>query len=513
MNYDIIFIIGEPFFDSPLCGAAILTRLLEKKGYSVGIIEMPLREEDIKKLGKPNLFFGVTSGSIDSMVRNYTPLKKLRSEDEHLDYHEPVPDRAVIVYSNWIRRFFKESIIVLGGTEASLRRFVHYDYWDNKLRKPILCDSRASILAYGSAEKQILEISARIKNNKPFNGIEGTCILSTEKPGDFIELPSFTEVSNSKESFCDLQNKLTNTQNLAQKIDNRYMLQYKSPIYETKDLDEYYELPFSRKAPTSYLRGFEFSVVTHRGCIGECSFCALPLMQGNIIISRSEKSILTEIEAISRLPHFKGNIDDMGGPSANMYGMDCNLCEKICLSCQKLDRSNKRFISLLRKARSVKGVNNVYIRSGIRYDLASPELIQELKYHIFDTLRISPEHVNKSVLKLMNKDYGNLQKFIFDFNKTGKELSFYFMTAHPGSGMKEAEELALFIKKLKNADAVQLFTPTPMTVSTCMYYTSMDPKSKKNVYVPYTYREKKEQKRVIFGVYKQKIYNDSSPNL
>jgi len=268
MEFDIIFIIGETFFDSPLCGTAILKRLLEKYGYTVGVIELPQKEEEIKKLGKPKLFFGVSSGSMDSMVRNYTPLKKLRCEDEHQDYIEQVPDRAVIVYSNWIKRFFKDSIIVLGGTEASLRRFIHYDYWDNKLRKPILCDSRANILAYGSAEKQILEIAAKIKNHESLQGILGTCILSTEKPKDFIGLPSYDEVMISKERFCDMQILLNNTKNIAQKIDNRYVLQYKSPLYTSHDLDEYYELQFTRSSTPKHLRGFDFSVVSHRGCIG-----------------------------------------------------------------------------------------------------------------------------------------------------------------------------------------------------------------------------------------------------
>lgn len=514
MQYDIIFVTGEIFFDHPLSGIAILKRLLEKHGYSVGIIEQPKKEDDIKKLGKPNLFFGVSSGSIDSMVRNYTPLKKKREEDKYADYFETVPDRAVIVYSNWIKKNFKDSIIVLGGTEASLRRFVHYDYWDNKLRKPILFDSRADILAYGMAEKQILEIAERVKKLKAdeqkfLEGINGTCVISKEKPAGFIELPSFDEVSKSKEKFCEMQNMFSNNRNLCQKIDNRYVVQYKMPKYTSKDLDEYYELPFTRMIPTKHLRGFEFSVVTHRGCIGECNFCSLNMMQGNKIISRSEESILKEIKNMTKLTYFKGNIDDLGGPSANMYGMDCLLadkCEKSCISCHKLDRSQKKLISLMKKARAIPGIRNVYVRSGIRYDMVTPEYLKELvEYHIPGSLKIAPEHVDKNVLNLMNKDFGDINNFLNEFGdtnkKTGKraKLSFYFMTAHPGSGMKEARELAGSIKYLENAESVQIFTPTPMTISTCMYYTSIDPKSKKKVYVPYTYNEKKEQKRAIFG--------------
>ncbi len=472
MKYDIILVVGELYFDHPLCGTAIIKRLLEKHGYEVGLIEMPQNEDDIKQLGKPKLFFGISSGSIDSMVRNYTPLKKLRKDDKNLNYNESVPDRAVIVFCNWLRKNFKDSLLVIGGTEATLRRFVHYDYWENRLRKPILFDSRADLLVYGCAEKQLLEIAERIKNStveikKNLQGIQGTCIILTEKPEGFAELPSYGEVSNSKEKFCSMQNMLSNRKNLAQRIDNRYIIQHKSPVYTSKELDEYYELPFTRKTPSKHLRGFEFSVVTHRGCIGECNFCSLNLTQGNRIISRSEESILREIEKITHLPYFKGNIDDLGGPSADMYGMDCSnsdKCEKSCINCKKLDRTNQRIINLLRKAKKIKGVYHVYIRSGIRYDLASPEYLKEIAdFHIFDKLRIAPEHVDKKILKLMNKDHGNLNEFIrrFKQTKTKKDLTFYFMAAHPGSGMKEAKELAQAIKRLKNTESVQLFIPEP----------------------------------------------------
>jgi len=500
MQYDIIFISGEAYFDHPLCGIAIIKRLLEKQGYKIGIIEMPKKEEEIISLGEPKLFFGVSSGGIDSMVRNYTPLKKLRSEDPHLDYKEEVPDRAVIVYCNWIRKNFKDVKIVLGGTEASLRRFVHYDYWDNNLRKPILFDSRADILAYGNAEKQTLEIAERLKIGRDLTGVRGTCIISKERPHGFLFLPSFDDVSKSKERFCDMQNMFTNTDNLAQKIDNRYVLQYKSPIYTSKDLDEYYELPFARKIPGKHMQGFEFSVVTHRGCIGGCNFCSLKLLQGDKIISRSEESIIREIKNITKMKAFRGNIDDFGGPSANMYGMDCYRCKNACIDCSKLVRNNERLIRLLRRVREIKGVKKVFIRSGIRYDLCSPDYLKELiDHHIFETLRIAPEHVNRKVLSLMNKDKGDVFKFISDFKRLskGKQLSFYFMTAHPGSSMKEAEELADAVSRLKNAETVQVFTPTPMTVSTCMYYTGIDPVTRRKVYVPYTYSEKKMQKRVV----------------
>lgn len=510
-SYDVIFVLGERYFDHPLCGVAILRKLLEKYGYTVAVIEQPQKPTDIMKFGKPKLFFGVSSGGIDSMVRNYTSLNRPREKDEILKYEKRIPDRADLVYCNWLRQYFKDSCIVLGGTEATLRRFTHYDYWQNGLRKPIIMDSRADIVCYGMAEKQMLEIASRIREKKDLFGIEGTCIKSRELPVSFksqkfVLLPSHEEVSGdnqiAREKFCDMQNLLTNWQNLAEKIDNFYILQFKSPDYISEDLDEYYELPFSRKIKVPYLKGFEFSIVTHRGCIGNCNFCSLRLTAGDKIISRSEDSIVREVEYMKTLPHFKGIIDDFGGPSANMYGMDCAKkkdCSGDCINCKNLDKSHERLIHLLKTVRNISGVKKVFIRSGVRYDLATPEYIKEIaKNHISGKLKIAPEHVSETVLGLMNKKRGNLDKFIEEFNKLGcGELSFYFMTGHPGSTMKEAQELANKIKKLKNAESVQIFTPTPMTVSTCMYYTGLDPKTKKKIYVPHSFVEKKEQKRIL----------------
>ena len=494
-EYDIIFILGEKYFDHPFCGVAILRKLLEKYGYNCAVIEMPQNADEVMKFGKPKLFFGVSSGGVDSMVRNYTALNRPREKDELLAYEKMIPDRADIVYSNWVRQKYKNTPIVLGGTEATLRRFTHYDFWQNSLRKSILFDSRADILVFGAGEKQIIEIADRLDEGQNLIGIAGTCIKYRELPKEFqdspfIELPTNEEVMASKEKFCDMQNLLSNSSNLAQKNENFYILQYKSPVYSSADLDEYYELPFSRKVKVPYMKGFEFSVVTHRGCIGNCNFCSLRLTMGDKIISRSEESILKEIEYITRLPHFNGIIDDFGGPSANMYGIDFD---------KDLNKSHMRLVNLLRRARTIPGVKKIFIRSGVRYDLATPEYIAEIaKHHISGKLKIAPEHVNKDVLNLMNKNHGNLDKFISDFNKLGcGELSFYFMTGHPGSSMKEAQELAEKIKHLKNAESVQIFTPTPMTVSTCMYYTGLDPRTKNKVYVPYTFSEKKEQKRIL----------------
>jgi radical SAM superfamily enzyme YgiQ (UPF0313 family) len=527
-EYDIIFIAGEKFADHPLSGVGILKRLLEKYGYSVAVIDACMNEKEVSRFGKPKLFFGVSAGSVDSMVRNYTPLKKSRAEDSKIKFTPTSPDRAVTVYCNWIKKYFKESKIVVGGVESSLRRFSHYDYWDNSIRKSILFDSRADILVYGPGEKQILEIASRIKNGKELDGILGTCIRTRELPEGFTEMPSHEEVSSSNKKFCEMQNLLSNKKNLAQKNGNFYVLQYKSPEYTPKDLDEYYELPFTRNVGNiPELHGFDFSVVTHRGCIGNCNFCSLRLMAGDKIVSRSEESIIREIKYITTLPNFKGNIDDFGGPSANMYGMDCKVsysCEKACIECTSLDKSHKRLIELLRKVRQIpkekfvktnfsqklqtshkenftkfSKVKKVFVRSGVRYDLVNPEYLKELvEHHVSGKLKIAPEHVSEDVLKMMNKNRGDLNKFMNDFKKIGKgELAFYFMTSHPGTTEKDAEILAEKLKTLKNCESVQTFTPTPMTVSTCMYYTECDPITGKKIYVPKTYKEKKDQKRVL----------------
>jgi uncharacterized radical SAM protein YgiQ len=313
-----------------------------------------------------------------------------------------------------------------------------------------------------------------------------------------LVIPSHEEVCSSKEKFCDMQNMLDNTKNLAQKTENFYILQYKFPIYTSKDLDMYYELPFSRNISTNYMKGFEFSIVSHRGCIGDCNFCSIKIMSTGRVVSRSEESILREIKYITNLPNFKGNIDDLGGPSANMYGMDCNKCNLGCIDCKNLDRTNSKLIHLLKEIKKIKEVKKLYIRSGIRYDLASDDYLIELKPHISGKLKIAPEHVSENVLALMNKNKGDLNKFLERFKKlNGGQLSFYFMVSHPGCTLRNAKELAERIKTLKNAESVQIFTPTPMTVSTCMYYTGLDPQTKKGLFVPRTYKEKKDQKRML----------------
>jgi uncharacterized radical SAM protein YgiQ len=520
-QYDIILVSGEPYVDHPFSGIGIIKKVLEDKGYVVGVIETPdwKKDDDFLKLGKPKLFFGISAGSMDSMLVNYTPMKKSRQKNKFSKMSYTIPDRAVTVYSNMIRKLFKDSKLVIAGTESSLRRFAHYDYWDNKLRKSILLDTRADILIYGYGELQIIEIAKRIKENKTRESIDGTCIVSKEVPKDFEVLPSYDEVASSKEKFCEMQQLFDTDKNLAQKFDNRYVLQYKSPRYTTKDLDYIYSLDYSRKIPVKYAEFdiIEFSVLTHRGCFGNCNFCSISAIGGKRIVSRSKESIVEEVKKLTKMPDFKGTIE-LSGASANMYGMDCEnsyTCKNnLCLKCPQLDKSHKRMIELLREIRKMPEIKKIAIKSGVRYDLAlsSEEYVREIvKHHVDETLMIAPEHISPDVLELMNKKDQHLKDFVDTFNRIkheeGKdvELSYYLMVGHPGCTLANSEELREFSRKHKHADFVQVFTPTPMTVSTCMYYTGLNPSTRKPIYVPYTYNEKKKQKNTVVG---DKGYNE-----
>jgi uncharacterized radical SAM protein YgiQ len=515
-DFDIILLSGEYYDDHPLSPVGVIAKVLDAKGYRVGIIEKPEIKEDFTKLGLPRLCFGITSGSIDSMVHNYTPLKRKRIEDKHSDVTK-IPDRAVIYYCNKLKQYCKSSVIVIGGIEASLRRFAHYDYWNNDIRRSILLDSRANILVYGNGEKQIIEIARRLKQGKELSGIEGTCILSKDCDASFEQLPSFKEVVEDKKKFCEMHMSFSNAKNLAQEYTNSYILQYKYPTYTTKDLDWIYSLPFTRKLhPKSLLKMGKFSVVIHRGCIGLCNFCSLSLHQGNRIISRSEESILEEIRKLTRHPEFKGYIHDFVGPSSNMYAMACSRpeltmssCQESCIRCPQLDKTHQRLISLLRKARQIKGVKKIFIRSGIRYDLAleSREYIKEISnYHISGCLKIAPEHFSNNVVSLMGKDNSRFDEFLSYFtaiNKRTKQgLRYYFMIGHPGDSLGEVLYLHDIIRKkhLENVEQFQLYTPTPMTISSCMYWTGLNPFTGKKIDVVYDYNTKKKLKRIMLDL-------------
>jgi uncharacterized radical SAM protein YgiQ len=511
-NFDVILITGEYYDDHPLSPAAVIARVIDAKGFDVGIVEKPENKEQFTKLGQPKLCFCVASGSLDSMLNNYTPLKRKRIDDKYNTVTK-IPDRAVIFYCNKIKENFKSNKIVIGGIEASLRRFAHYDYWDNDIRRSILLDSRADILVYGNGEKQIIEILDRLKQNKDLSEIKGTCVLSKNIDSSFEILPSFQEVKENAKKFCMMQRSLSNYKNLAQKYTNSYILQYKYPNYTTEDLDWIYSLPYSRKLhPNSLLKMAKFSILTHRGCIGNCNFCSLSLHQGDKIVSRSEENILQEIKNLTKHPDFKGYIDDLGGPSANMYGMDCKnkiSCTKDCLSCSSLDKGHKKLINLLRKARTIKGIKKIFVRSGIRYDIAlnSKEYIKEISnYHISGCLKIAPEHFSEKVTSLMNKNNKDFNEFLSYFNKINKQkkqtLRYYFMIGHPGDDVKEVLYLKNMIRKnkLSNLEQFQLFTPTPMTNSTCMYWTGIDPLTFQKVKTVCDYKTKKKLKRIVLDI-------------
>lgn len=508
-GFDIILVTGEFYDDHPLSPVGVIARVLDAHGYRVGIIEKPSTPTDYTQLGRPSLCFAVTSGSIDSMLNNYTPMKHARSRDQYAKSWS-MPDRAVIVYCQELKKHFKDIPLVIGGIEASLRRFAHYDYWENRVRRSILFDSRASILVYGNGEKQIIDIARRLTTKKPLAGIAGTCIIDKTLPDGFTVIPSFDEVTKDPIKFCEMQQAFSNDRDLAQPYTNNYLLQYKAPPYTTKDLDEIYSLPFTRNMhPRSLLKMAQFSVVTHRGCIGRCNFCSLALHQGDRIVSRSEDNILNEIRRLTRHPQFKGYIDDLGGPSANMYGMDCptaTSCQNSCLSCKNLDCSHGRLLLLLQKARQIPGVKKIFVRSGIRYDLAirSPQYITELsQYHVSGSLKIAPEHFSPQVLRLMNKDVKGFDQFITAFSKRNpggrQALRYYFMIGHPGDTIQETHRLRDQIKDkhLTNIEQFQLFTPTPMTPSTCMYWTKRDPTTKKPIPVICDYKTKKQLKRIL----------------
>jgi uncharacterized radical SAM protein YgiQ len=554
MQYDIILVSGDLYFDYPMSGTAIIRRLLEDKGYSVAVIDMPdiKKKESFTRFGEPKLFFAVSSGSMDSMLSNYTPMKRRRT-------NAWLPDRAVIVYCNKLREHFKGCKLVIAGVEAAGRRLAHYDYMDNKVRRSILLDSRAEILAYGMAERQILEIAQRFKDGKSLKGIRGTTIveknIGSYDPKSLVVLPGFEEVSKNKPKFAEsfmlqYSNKDPfSAKTLAEPYADNYVMQNPPALpLTTEELDYVYGLPFTRVLPQKFkndemMKSLQFSVVTHRGCFGGCSFCSIGFLHGKIIQSRSEESILNEIKMLIRHKDFKGIIYDLGGPSANMYGMHCRLskgndkiayrsikdgktremmfnaklaCRKECLPgpCPNLNANPVRLTALMKQARKIPGVKKVFVHSGVRYDLIGIDregeqyLEELLGHHVSGQLKVAPEHVDEQVLKLMNKP--SIKSFE-DFKRRYELMNFrlglkqylvpYLVIAHPGSGMREAKELADYIKHNHIAiEQVQVFTPTPMSMSTCMYYTGIDPKTNERVYIPYSYNEKKEQKRLLPGM-------------
>ncbi len=554
-QFDFIYISGDAYVDHPSFANALICRLLESEGYSVGIIPQPDWHscDDFKKLGKPKYGFFVGAGNIDSMVNHYTAAKKKRNDD----YYSPGgksgyrPDRATIVYCNRLREAFGNKVpIVIGGIEASLRRFAHYDYWSDKVRRSILIDSCADLLIYGMGEHQTIEIANQLASGTPVSEIKdvrGTVYKESDISSityDSIIIPSYDEVSDNKYEYARAVKLQYEEQDpyrgkrIIQLDRDKYIIQNPPALpLTTEELDRVYELPYIRTWHPVYdrsggipaLKEVKFSITSSRGCFGACNFCALTFHQGRIVTSRSHESILRETKELATLPDFKGYIHDVGGPTANFRSPSCKkqlkagTCKnKQCLfpsPCENLEVSHRDYIELLRKIRKISGVKKVFIRSGIRFDYLlhdkSDEFLYELcKYHISGQLKVAPEHISDKVLKYMGKPSVKVYNTFKDkYKKVNEELNKkqylvpYLMSSHPGSRLSDAVLLAEYLRDNKiNPEQVQDFYPTPGSLSTCMYYTGIDPRTMENVYVPKSYEEKQMQ-RALLQYRKPENYN------
>ncbi len=539
---DIILVSGDTYVDSPYMGIAILGNILVDKGFHVGIIAQPDISSafDITRLGEPKLFWGVSGGSVDSMVSNYTASKKKRRQDDYTPGGEnnKRPDRAVITYTNLIRRNFKNTCpIIIGGIEASLRRVAHYDYWSNKLRRSILFDSKADYLVYGMGEKSTIEIAQKLQKGKSITGVRGLSYLSNENKYQFLQLPSFEETVKDKNKFIEMFNTFyinndpLSAKGLVQKHGERFLIQ-NPPQYNptTEEMDYYHDLKYERETHPYYrkdgkvraLDTIRFSINTHRGCYGECNFCAIAVHQGQTISGRSEKSIINEAKEYSKMKSFKGNISDVGGPTANMYGFECakkmklgSCDDKRCVApstCKTLRPTHKPQIDLLKKLRKLDGIKKVFVASGIRYDMVlddkqyGNEYLKEIvQNHTSGQLKIAPEHSEDKVLELMGKPGKRyLTEFRDKFYQYSKEvgknqfLTYYMIAAHPGCTESDMHKLKEFTsEKLSiSPEQVQVFTPTPSTYSTLMYYTEIDPFTGKKFFVEKDINKTTAQKNI-----------------
>ena len=527
-------------------GTAVISMVLSDAGFKVGIIAQPdIRSgKDIARLGSPRLFWGVTAGSVDSMVANYTATGKRRKQDDYTPggVNNRRPDRAVIAYTNLIKRHFKGSStpIVLGGIEASLRRISHYDFKSDSIRRSILFDSKADLLVYGMGEKSAVSLANAMDTGAEYRDIRGICYISGVKPDDYIELPSYEDVLNDKKKFIESfhtfynNNDPVNGRGLVQKHQNRYLIHNPpSHIMSERELDSIYELGFERDLHPFYkisghvraLDTIRFSIPTHRGCYGECNFCAIAVHEGRTVQSRSITSIIRDAERIAGLPDFKGYIPDVGGPTANMYGFECRkklekggCTDRRCMFpeiCPKLKPDHSRQIELLTKIRQVDGIKKAFIASGLRYDLLFNDQKHCMKYleelvshHISGQMKVAPEHTRKNVLDLMGKpDTDSLLELKTIFNRLSKSvlkkqfLTYYLIAAHPGCNLDDMHKLKSFSnEKLRiKPEQIQIFTPTPSTYSTLMYYTGLNPFTGGKIFVEKSLRGKEKQKGVIIG--------------
>lgn len=545
---DFVLVTGDAYVDHHSFGTAIIGRLLEQYGYKVAILPQPNYKsaEDFRIFGKPRLGFLVNSGVVDSMVNNYSVFKHRRKTDEYAPGGKAGlrPDRAVIVYANRAKEAYKDVPVIIGGLEASLRRFGHYDYWSNKVRRSVLLDSKADLLIYGMGERAVLEIAEALDSGieaRDITWVRGTCYRtkSTDLPGmeDAVILPTFDEISSDKSAYANSfamqyrnQDSVSAKTMIEKYTDTVYVVQNPpQPPLERQELDDIYDLPFENEWHPVYdsqggipaFKEIKFSIVSSRGCFGGCSFCAITYHQGRQVRSRSKEAIVREAEALTRKKDFKGYIHDVGGPTANFRFPACDkqLVRGVCANkdclyphvCRNMKVDHSNYLDVLRSVRSIKGVKKVFIRSGIRYDylMADPKadkFIEELcKYHVSGTLKVAPEHVVPKVLYYMRKPEANI---FLDFDKKYKEtnqrlglkqyLIPYLISSHPGCGLEEAAELAVFLKKYGFIpDQVQDFYPTPGTLATCMYHTGLDPFTMEPVYVAKDMEEKKMQRALM----------------
>lgn len=542
---DFVYVMGDSYVDHPSFGAAIITRVLEDCGYRVAVLSQPdwKNDADFLQFGKPRLGFFVTAGNIDSMVAHYTVAKRKRSDDAYTagGKNGKRPDRAVTVYSNIIRRLYPDSVIIIGGLEASLRRFAHYDYWKNTVMPSVLFDSKADIISYGMGELQTIEMAKRLSEGYPVEAlydIRGICYAvktSDYVPKTVVELPSYERVCESKKDYAIAARKeleeadAVRGKTLIQRHGN-YILIQNPPMQplDTKQLDYVYSLPYERWYPQCYeklggvpgIQEVLFSITHNRGCFGACNFCSLAFHQGRAVTVRSKQSVIDEAKAFLNDKRFKGYISDVGGPTANFRLPSCEkqkkagLCKsRKCLAptpCPNMQVSHTEYLDILRELRKLDGIKKVFIRSGIRFDYLmedqSDEFFEELvKYHISGQLRVAPEHCSAAVLDRMGKPHiETYKKFCDKFYKLTGRMSKdqyivpYLMSSHPGSTLKDAVELALFCKRENiHPKQVQDFYPTPGTISTCMFYTGIDPYTMKEVYVPKTEEEKSMQRALL----------------
>jgi len=540
---DIILVTGDAYVDHPSFGIALIGRHLESIGYRVGIIAQPdpASSSDLLRLGKPMLFTGVSSGAMDSMVNHYTSLGRLRSDDAYSEGGRPGarPDRAVLKYVNAVQRTMPGVPVVIGGIEASLRRFTHYDYWSDRMRKSILFDSKATILVYGMGEKASAEIASRLSKGDGMEGIPGTAVLLSRKmfesapPDNFTELPSHEEVCSDPETFMRMTKVIEKEHNpwcgsvLCQGADTRVVIvQPPAEPLSTQEMDRLYSLPFARRPHPSYRQkvpAFEMirdSITVVRGCGGGCSFCGLGLHQGRFITSRSQESVLNEVRSLSRERYFRGTVSDLGGPTANMYGLGgtdpgaCRTCRRSsCLHprlCRSFGTNHQQYIDLLRSVSKLKGVKNVFVSSGVRFDLAleSRKFIRELaRSYVSGYLKIAPEHFSPAVLRLMRKPgVEKWREFLRIFreysDEEGREQYVvpYIMAAFPGCTVNHMHEAAAELRSEGiRPDKAQVFLPTPMIMATTIYVAGLDPQTGEKLSVARTPSKKKRQLECLQG--------------